>query len=100
MDLKRDQKLRPSKFKNFIKKTIFMLIFLCIFGVGVWALYTYVPTIHDTMDRIIGFANPLIEKHGWLPVLGGAALLFGGIWAFIDDYSEKEERKKRMKEFL
>lgn len=102
MDLKRDQKRRPNRVKRLlarcIKKMLFLAIFICLIGGIGWAAYRYNDPVRKTFDQVGGFVNPIVQEYGWLPVIAGALLVLGAIWAIVDEQSEKENLRRNQGE--
>lgn len=102
MDLKRDQKRRPSRTKRFLarclKKVFFLAVFVCLLGGIGWAAYRYSQPVRKTFDEMGAFVNPVVQQYGWLPVIVGALLVFGAIWAVVDEQSDKENQKYGQRE--
>ncbi|MFS0728375.1 hypothetical protein [Paenibacillus sp. 1P07SE] len=101
MDLKRDQKRRPKPrgfslfLLNFIKKLMFIGVFVALFALAIWAAYTFIEPVRTSFDALYDLLNPMIERFGWWPVLGGLLLFLGAGWALLDEMSQKEKRRQQ-----
>lgn len=99
MDLKRDQRRRPSRFKNFLaisfKKILFIAIFACLFGLVGWAAYMYIYPVRETVDHLLARIEPMASKYGWLSVIGVGMLILGAIWAVVDEQSQKDSKRRQ-----
>ncbi|MEC0259324.1 hypothetical protein [Paenibacillus lautus] len=81
-----------------MKKMLFLAIFVCLIGGIGWAAYRYSEPVRNTLDDMGSFIHPIVMEYGWLPVIGGALLVFGAIWAVVDEQSEKENRRRNQGE--
>lgn len=101
MNIKKDQRA-PTRWKKFLlscfKKMLFLVIFVCILGAIGWAAYHYMEPVRETFDQIADFIDPIVQEHGWLPVIAGCLLILGAAWAIVEEQSEKERKRQKERE--
>lgn len=85
----REQKARRG-FKKFVRVLRRTVIGVAIVAVLLYIGYQFVPSLHDFVDKFIGFFNRLVGEFG----LGATLLIFAGAFALFFLWLEQQDRRR------
>jgi len=85
----REQKARRGlkKFFRVLRRTV---IGVSVIAVVIYIAYNFVPSIHDFVDKFIGFFNRLVGEFG----LGATLLILAGVIALLFLWIDQQDRRR------